>query len=90
MVLGIILETILGSKSHPTIDKKSDQIFYGCWKDFGSQNGSTLDHFWLQKWIKNQGRVLYENRERMKVRGRRQGRGSRDVVPRGKVVPSRY
>jgi len=58
MVLGAILVTILGSKSHPKIDPKSDQIFDGFWKDFGSQNGSILNQFWLQKSMKNQSRIL--------------------------------
>ena len=56
MVLGTILRTILGSKSHLKIDQKSNQILDGFWKDFGSQNGSILDQFWLKKSIKNQGR----------------------------------
>ena len=60
MVLGAILGTILGSKSHLKIDQKSDQIFDRFWKGLGSQNGSILDQFWLKKSIKNQGRFLYE------------------------------
>ena len=56
MVLGAILGTILGSKSHLKIDQKSDQILDRFWKDLGSQNGSILDQFWLKKSIKNQGR----------------------------------
>ena len=59
MVLGAILGTILGSKSHLKIDQKSDQILDRFWKDFGSQNGSILDQFWLQKSIKNQGRKKF-------------------------------
>ena len=61
MVWRAILGTILGSKSHPEIDQKSDQIFDRFWKGFGSQSGSILDQFWLQKSIKKQGRCLYEN-----------------------------
>ena len=53
--------TILASKSHPEIDEKIDQILDGFWKDFGSQIGSKLGPFWLQKSIKNQGRFLNEN-----------------------------
>ena len=60
--LATILGSILGSKSHPKINQKSDQIFDRFWKGFGSQNGFILDQFWLQKSIKNQGRFLNEKR----------------------------
>ena len=50
----------LASKSHQKIDGKIDQILDGFWKDFGSQMGSKLGPFWLQKSIKNQGRFLKE------------------------------
>ena len=60
MILGIIFGIILGSKSHPKIDQKINQILDRCLKDFGSQGGSILAQFWLQKSIKNQSRNLKE------------------------------
>ena len=63
MVLGAILGTILGSKSHLKIDQKSDQILDRFWKDVGSQTGSILNQFWLKKSIKNQGGFLIEKRD---------------------------
>ena len=56
MVLGAILATILGSKSHPKLDEKIKQILDRFLMGFGSQFGSILGQFWLQKSIKNQGR----------------------------------
>ena len=51
---------ILGSRSHPKIDQKINQILDRFWKDFGSHFGSILGQFWLHKSIKNQGRFLKE------------------------------
>ena len=70
MVLGSILGTILASKSYPKIDQKIDRILDGFWKDFGSHMGSKLGPFWLQKSIKNQGRILKEK-----------GDGSHELFP---------
>ena len=42
MVLGAILAIILGSKAHPKIDQKINQILDRFWKDFGLQLGSIL------------------------------------------------
>ena len=70
--------TILASKSHQKIDGKIDQILDGFWKDFGSQMGSKLGPFWLQKAIKNQGRFLKE-----KADGLRKGVGGRGGAQEG-------
>ena len=56
--LGAILGSILGSKSNPKIDEKINQILDRFWKGFGSQFGYFLSQFWLQKSIRNQGRIL--------------------------------
>ena len=50
-----------GTKSHPKIDQRIAQIWDGFWKDFGSQRGSNLGPNWLQKSIKNEGLIFYEN-----------------------------
>ena len=60
MVLGAISATIFASKSHPEINQKINKILDGFWEDLGSQMGSKLGPFWLQKSIKNQGRFLKE------------------------------
>ena len=58
MVLGIIFGIILGSKSHPKIDQKINQILDRFWKDFGSQ----LAPFWPYFGSKNRSKIKIEKR----------------------------
>ena len=68
MLLGIILGSLLGSKSHPKVDQKSIQILDRFLIDFGSQCDSILAQFWVQKSIKNQSQNLKEKEPRMNMR----------------------